>query len=232
MQPRTVRDVMTRDVVTARRDTTFQEITGLLLRHHVGALPVVDERHRPVGIVSEADLVRAEAGPPGRRGGPARGGTGSAEQLMTSPVVVARPDWSLVGTARVMHHGRLKHLPVVDGDGRLTGVVSRSDLLRPLLRDDEEIRREIVDDVLLGSLWLPAHAVRVAVEDGVVTLTGTVERRSLVPLVETMCRSLDGVVEVRQSLAFTRDDTLLGGCQRPPDGSAAPAPAPNSEEKP
>ncbi|GLW57459.1 CBS domain-containing protein [Kitasatospora phosalacinea] len=92
---------------------------------------------------------------------------------MTSPVVTARPDWGLVETARVMHHGRLKHLPVVDGDGRLTGVVSRSDLLRPLLRDDEEIRREIVDDVLLGSLRLPAYAVRVAVAGGVVTLTGT-----------------------------------------------------------
>ncbi|WP_352230320.1 CBS domain-containing protein [Kitasatospora phosalacinea] len=221
---------MTRDVVTAHRDTTFQEITELLLHHRVGAVPVVDEQHRPVGIVSEADLVREEAGLHARRGGRARAGTGSAQQLMSSPVVTARPDWGLVETARVMHHGRLKHLPVVDGDGRLTGVVSRSDLLRPMLRDDEEIRREIVDDVLLGSLWLPAHAVRVAVRDGVVTLTGTVERRSLVPLVETMCRSLDGVVEVRQSLAFTWDDTLLGGYRWPPDDSAPPTP--NSEEQP
>ncbi|MQS17136.1 CBS domain-containing protein [Streptomyces kaniharaensis] len=217
MQHRTVRDVMTRDVVVAHRETTFKEIAGLFHRNAISAVPVVDERNHPVGLVSEADLVRRESAlldedhPLTRRLHPHRRYLAEAElaeQLMTSPVVTAEADWTLVKAARVMERRRLKRLPVVDDEGRLTGIVSRGDLLRPFLRDDAEIRTEITHDVLLGTLWLPAGDVDVTVEDGVVTLTGTVERRSLVPVVERMCRSLDGVVAVRQSLGYRNDGSV------------------------
>ncbi|MEV6211871.1 CBS domain-containing protein [Kitasatospora sp. NPDC051914] len=134
----------------------------------------------------------------------------TAETLMTSPVATARADWSLVETARVMHRRKLKRLPVVDEAGRLTGIVSRSDLLSHFLRKDDEIREEIERDVLLNALWLPANAARVTVDDGVVTLSGTVERKSLVPVIAAMCRSLDGLVAVRQTLGHQVDDTVPG----------------------
>ncbi|MGW3045704.1 CBS domain-containing protein [Kitasatospora sp. NPDC001159] len=219
MQHRTVSDVMTREVVVAHPETTFKEIVVLFHRNDITAVPVVDDQEHPVGIVSEADLIRKEAGlleeghavtrwlhPRERH----RAEAEIAEGMMTSPVVTARAEWSLVEAARVMHHRKLKRLPVVDEEGRLTGIVSRCDLLQPFLRDDAAIREEIVHDVLLKALWLPADAVEVAVEDGVVTLTGRVERKSLIPIVEGMCRSLDGVVAVRQSLGYEFDDSHVG----------------------
>ncbi|GAA2784567.1 CBS domain-containing protein [Kitasatospora paracochleata] len=218
MQHCTVGDVMTRDVVVAHPETTFKEIAALFHRRGITAVPVVDELDRPVGLVSEADLIRKEAGLLGEDHrsarwvhphGPYLAGPALAEELMTSPVVTARADWSLVKTARVMDRRKLKRLPVIDQDGRLTGIVSRADVLRPFLREDASIRAEITHDILLETLWQPADAVDVSVEDGVVTLTGTVERKSLVPILERMCRSLDGVVAVRQTLGYETDDTRV-----------------------
>ncbi|MFI8454643.1 CBS domain-containing protein [Kitasatospora sp. NPDC085464] len=231
MQYRTVGDVMTREVVTARPGTTFKEIVGLLHRNDITAVPVVDDRRHPVGIVSEADLIRREAALLGE-GRPVsrwihpheryRAEAETAEGMMTSPVVTAHAEWTLAEAARVMHRKKLKRLPVIDRDGRLTGIVSRSDLLQPFLRDDDSIREEIADDVLLSTLWVPAEAVEVTVDDGVVTLTGRVARKSLIPVIEGMCRSLDGVVAVRQSLAFEVDDTHTDAEQR----GTGPHPAP------
>ncbi|WP_327072276.1 CBS domain-containing protein [Kitasatospora purpeofusca] len=236
MQHRTVQDVMTRDVVVAHRETTFKEIVGLLHRNDITAVPVVDDRRHPIGIVSEADLIRKEAALLGedrpitrwlhpREHYRAEGEI--AEEMMTRPVITARADWALVGAARVMHRKRLKRLPVTDDEGRLTGIVSRSDLLQPFLRGDDAIREEIAHDVLLNTLWLPADAVRVTVDDGIVTLTGTVERKSLIPVVEWMCRSLDGVVAVRQTLGYDRDDTHEDTSRPGARGIVAPHSAPH-----
>lgn len=95
-----------------------------------------------------------------------------------------------------MYRHKAKHLPVVDETGRLAGIVSRSDLLRPLLRGDTAISDEIHQDVLCATLNLPSDAVQVDVRDGVVTLTGRVEERTLIPVIDRLCRSVDGVVAV------------------------------------
>ncbi|MEU9045720.1 MULTISPECIES: CBS domain-containing protein [unclassified Kitasatospora] len=236
MQHRTVQDVMTRDVVVAHRETTFKEIAGLLHRNDITAVPVVDDQRRPVGIVSEADLIRKEAGlleeghPVLRRLHPHeyyRAEGEIAEEMMTSPVVTARAGWTLVEAARIMHRKKLKRLPVINEEGRLTGIVSRSDLLLPFLREDAAIREEITHDVLLDALWLPADAVEVAVDDGIVTLTGTVERKSLIPIIEGMCHSLDGVVAVRQTLGYEFDDTQVDATQSAVRGIIGPHSAPH-----
>ncbi|WP_043910353.1 CBS domain-containing protein [Kitasatospora griseola] len=236
MKHRTVQDVMTGDVVVAHRETTFKEIVGLFHRNEITAVPVVDDQDHPVGIVSEADLIRKEAalldeGHPIARWlhphGQYRAEAEIAEEMMTSPVVTARADWPLVEAAGVMHHKKLKRLPVIDGEGRLTGIVSRSDLLRPFLRDDASIREEITHDVLLDTLWLPADAVHATVDDGVVSLTGTVERKSLIPVIEGMCYSLDGVVAVRQTLGYEFDDTHVDAAQSAVRGTIGPHSAPH-----
>ncbi|GGV58609.1 hypothetical protein GCM10010294_05820 [Streptomyces griseoloalbus] len=69
MQHRTVAELMTRDVVKARRDLPFKEIVRLLAENDVTAVPVVDDLGRPMGVVSEADLLRKSsdrADPSGR----------------------------------------------------------------------------------------------------------------------------------------------------------------------
>jgi CBS domain-containing protein len=193
MQHRCVSDLMTKEVVRAGLDTTFKEIAKLLAQYGITAVPVVDDGDRPVGVVSEADLlhkgVRAI----------------TAEGLMTSPVVVARPRWTVVEAARVMESHHVKRLPVVDDAGRLIGVVSRSDLLRVFLRGDSAIREEIQGDVLTRTLGLAPYSVTVHVIDGCVTLNGAIEGESLLPVVERLCRGVDGVVEVRSHLVHKLD---------------------------
>lgn len=217
MQHRSVHDVMTQEVVTAGPDTPFKEIATLFHRNDITAIPVVDDQRRPVGMVSEADLIRKEAvlpdvegGTPGRWLDPrdrARAEAETAGGLMTSPAVTARAGWSIPEAARAMDRHKVKRLPVVDEAGRLVGIVSRRDLLQVFLRHDAAIRQEIDHDVLGQTLWLAPGDVRTVVQDGVVTLTGRLPRRSMIPITEQLCRAVDGVVAVHQTLDWAEDDT-------------------------
>ncbi|MHA6764956.1 CBS domain-containing protein [Streptacidiphilus sp. PAMC 29251] len=216
MQHRTVQDVMTHEVVTVRRDTPFKTVAQLLAGHEVTAVPVVDGERRPIGIVSDSDLLRKEQvqpEPEGRSPVPwlhprdrARAEAETAEGLMSTLLFTARPEWSVVEAARTMDDHRVKRLPVVDETGVLVGMVSRGDLLRVFLRHDSAIREEITHEVLQQTLHLAADAVRVEVLDGVVTLHGEVRRRSTLPVVLRLCRTVDGVVAVHSLLQHTLDD--------------------------
>jgi len=219
MPQRNVQDLMTNEVVTVRPHTTFKEIVELFHRNDITAAPVVDRQNRPLGLVSEADLLRKEAALPDSEGHQPRAWmhprehrraeAETAEGLMSSPAVTARPEWTVVETARAMERSKVKRLPVVDADGQLVGIVSRRDLLDLFLRHDSEIAEEITDEVLGRTLLLAPDAVRVTVYEGVVTLTGTVEQKSLIPIIERMCRSVDGVVSVHQTLKYSLDDSHL-----------------------
>jgi len=217
MWHRMVSDLMTTSVVRVRRDTGFKEIAKLLAEYDITAVPVVDDDERPVGVVSEADLLRKEAGqldPAGllpalhpRPTDRARQEATTAEGLMNSPAVTARPQWTVVEAAQVMERHRVKRLPVVDEADRLVGVISRADLLRVFLRGDRAIREEIGRDVLVRTLGIAPSAVTVRVVDGRVSLSGTVERKSLIPVTVRLCRGVDGVVDVSEQLDYRADDT-------------------------
>lgn len=216
MRHRIVSELMTTEVVSVRQDASFTEIAKLLAEHDITAVPVVDDGDRPVGVVSEADLLRREAGRLDTAAGPgldpwpaepARAEATTAGGLMTSPTVTGRPEWTAAEAARAMERNRVKRLPVVDASGRLIGLVSRGDLLRVFLRGDRAIREEITGDILVHTLGIPPTAVTAHVVDGRVTLRGTVERRSTIPVVVRLCRSVDGVVEVSEHLDHRVDDT-------------------------
>ncbi|WP_327280211.1 MULTISPECIES: CBS domain-containing protein [unclassified Streptomyces] len=125
----------------------------------------------------------------------------TAGDLMSTPVLTARPEWGIVETARFLHERGVKRLPVVDGTGTLVGIVSRTDLLRPMLRRDE-----IVDDVLGRTLRMTPGGVAVTVSEGVVSLSGQVEERSAIPVAERLWQSVDGVFSVDQALGYAVDD--------------------------
>lgn len=219
MQHRTVFEVMTHDVVTAAPETPFKEIARLFADHDVSAVPVVDADRRLLGVVSEADLLRSTAELPDLEGRWAgvrllsreRGlpDAETAGQLMTSPAVTAQPTWNLVETARTMHRKGVKRLPVTDETGRLVGIISRSDLLRPFLRSDTAIRDEIEHDVLAGTLRLAPETIRVTVDDGVVRLTGRVAERADIRVIVRLCRSVDGVVALHESIEYAYDNLAL-----------------------
>ncbi|MEU8833955.1 CBS domain-containing protein [Streptomyces sp900116325] len=197
MRHRRVFDMMTPTVVSVQPGTTLKEITRLLDEFGITAVPVVDEHDRPVGVVSEADLLRSRS---------SRGRANAAVDLMNRPAITAAPEWNVVRAARVMEKHKIKRLPVVDGEGRLIGVLSRSDLLQLFLRRDHAIQEEILEDVLTHTLRLSPSSLTVEVADGLVTLSGTVRRRSLVPVILRLCRSVDGVVDVINRLNYEQDD--------------------------
>ncbi|GAA2244295.1 CBS domain-containing protein [Kitasatospora cystarginea] len=205
MQHRSVVDVMTREVVRVAPETGFRGVLALLTEFGITAVPVVDGDDRPIGIVSEADLMRVQAAqddPSGLVAEPAAGGreAATARELMTSPAICTSPSTSVVAAARLMNRHQVKRLPVVDENGRLVGMVSRSDLLRVFLRDDHAIRNEIVEDVLAQVAGVSPAQVGVEVDQGRVTLSGTIAAPHLVPIVLRLCRSVDGVVSVTDRL--------------------------------
>ncbi|MPY56030.1 CBS domain-containing protein [Streptomyces spongiae] len=215
MHHRTVAELMTRDVVRARRDMPFKEIVKLLADNGVTAVPVVDELDRPIGVVSEADLLRkssAQADPSGLTPVPhleawerAKAEGARAEELMSAPAVCARPEWTVVEAARLMEVQSVKRLPVVDETDRLQGIVSRRDLLLIFLRRDDAVRDEIVQDVLRRTLGPVASDVTVEVREGHVSLGGSVQVKSLIPVIERLCRSVDGVVSVAEHITHRAD---------------------------
>lgn len=220
--PHIVSDVMTHTVAAVGREATFKEIVRMMRDWRVSALPVLEGEGRVVGVVSEADLLPKEGfrdsdpGRPEARSRPA-GGTPSARlrrladlekadavtagELMTSPALTVHADATLAQAARTMAHAKVKRLPVVDDVGMLQGVVSRGDLLKVFLRDGEEIAEEVRREVVAYLFPAPTSAVRVTVEEGVVTLSGRVRDRSLLPVAARLIRAVEGVVDVEFDFA-------------------------------
>ncbi|WP_189862187.1 CBS domain-containing protein [Streptomyces poonensis] len=208
--PHVVGDVMTHTVAAIGRDATFKEIVRMMHDWKVSALPVLEGEGRVVGVVSEADLLPKEEfrdSDPDRhtqlRRLPdlARAGAVTAGELMTSPALTVQADATLAQAARAMARAKVKRLPVVDDLGMLQGIVSRADLLKVFLRDDEDIAEEVRREVVSYLFPAPASAVRVAVREGVVKLGGRMRDTSLVPVAARLVRAVEGVVDVEFDLS-------------------------------
>jgi len=212
--------LMSADVATVREDSPFHEIAKVLTDRHVSAAPVVDADRRVVGIVSEADLLHKVefADDPNEGAGmfelrahrlARHKATGKvAKDLMTAPAVTVPATTSVVHAAQLLESSGIKRMPVVDDLGRLVGIVSRGDLLKVYLRPDADIRREISDDVLRAVLWIGSDEVTVDVAEGVVTIEGELEQRSLAAIVMRLVRTVDGVIEVHDRLTWRVDDSV------------------------
>jgi CBS domain-containing protein len=214
----TVKDVMTNQVVAVRRDATFKEMAATLRRYRVSAFPVVDDHEKVIGVVSEADLLAKEAlADPGVLDGllhhkEARKAEGlTAGDLMTHPAVTVRPDDSVEHAARLMYTLRIKRLPVVNAGGGLVGLVSRTDLLAVYDRSDEEIRAEILDQVILREFPEDPHQFSVTVTDGVVTLQGSPGTTALGHNIVRKVRHVAGVVAVRDRLSYPDTYPVVAG---------------------
>lgn len=226
MAHRKVEQVMTTQVVTAGLDVPYKRLVELLAGHRISAVPVVSEGGRVLGVVSEADLLlkpgRAEQ-PENplhmafRRGRELRRKADAlcARDLMTSPAVTVPPTATIAEAARIMHERSVKSVPVLDEGGRLVGIASRVDLLSIFLRDDLSLRDLILQEVFERSLLAETSTVQVAVEGGVVTLRGRLDRRSEVDLAGKLTAAVDGVVAVNNQLTFADDDARHDSYVRP-----------------
>ncbi len=151
--PRNLRvaDIMTHDPRSVRPDASVAEIVRILLAGTFNAVPVVNADQKPLGIVTQGDLIN-------RAGMPVRLGLfremaqehldatleelsrKRASDIMTSPVVTIVEDLTIPQGAKLMIADNLKRLPVVNRDGVLTGNLSRSDIFRTITRETPEWR--------------------------------------------------------------------------------------------
>ncbi|MDF5755224.1 CBS domain-containing protein [Spongiactinospora sp. TRM90649] len=220
----TVRDVMTGEVATVTRDTSFHDAVAKLVETGVSGLPVVDADGRVSGVISETDLLCKEEyreryfgeyySPPIRarlrhRLGSQRDSAGKAEaetvnDLMTAPAIVTTPDSPVVLAARLMDRHGVKRLPVVDADGLLVGIVTRHDLIKVFLQDDSEITLLLAQEATLTQVM----DRKVTVTDGVVTIEGRTEVRSQANAAVRAAERLDGVVAVHSRVTWSQDDTF------------------------
>ncbi|MER5379858.1 CBS domain-containing protein [Streptomyces sp. NPDC002688] len=225
---RNVGEVMTHDVVEARREMSFKDLVRLLDRHRISGLPVVDDDDKVVGVISRTDLIRRQAArsanaparpfPPLRRSARRAAAVAhatTAGELMSTPAITVHPEQRIADAARVMERHGVERLPVVDEEDRLIGIATRRDLLRVFLRTDDEIRREVRDEVLAHVLGRPDHGVAVSVRDGMTTLEGALEHSGDLPLVIRGTYRVDGVVGVVNGLTV-----------RIPSGPVGPAKGP------
>ena len=213
-----VQEIMTREVVTVGPEADLHDVARILVEYDISGLPVCGLQRELLGIVSEADILVKEGGPREDRslllrwlgGSDAESGrkvrARKVEDAMTAPPVTISPHASVAEAARCMVDLGIRRLPVVK-DGELVGIVSRTDLVRAFYRSDEEIRREIREELLRRTLWLEVpEAVRVHVERGAVRLHGQVETASDAAVLEKLVARVPGVVSVEADLRWTYDD--------------------------
>jgi CBS domain-containing protein len=216
-------DVMVRDVVTVRPNTDVAEAIKLLSEHDVSALPVVDAAGNLVGVLSEADLIhRAEIGTEKRRPWWLEAVTGAStlaeefakshgkkvSEVTTNRVISVTEETPLSEIAAIFERKRINRVPVVK-DGRLVGIVSRSNLIQALasvvgrMDQHDESDRQIRLDLLARlqeQKWTDFGSRNVTVSNRVVHLWGLVgseaERKALLALAE----SISGVSRVSDEM--------------------------------
>jgi CBS domain-containing protein len=108
-------DVMTSDVITITEHQTKQQAARLLSQHRISGLPVLNDQHVVVGVVTEYDVISKEGQTVG--------------EIMSRGVISVTPDTDLDEVSHLLVHERIKRVPVLDR-GKLVGIVSRADVVR------------------------------------------------------------------------------------------------------
>jgi CBS domain-containing protein len=219
-----IRDVMTAEVITVAPETPLKDVAHLMIDHAVSGIPVVDHEGVVIGVVSEADLLVKERGVDAIHRRPLAGligdskttreqrdkvSAGLASQAMTSPAITIGPERPLREAADLMIERRVNRLPVVSAEGALLGIVTRADIVRAFTRTDAELERIVREEILRRALWIEPYELLVHVADGIVSIRGTVDRRSTAEVLERLIAQVDGVVAVDADLDWRVDDSRV-----------------------
>jgi CBS domain-containing protein len=218
-----VEDVMTRDVLTIGPEASIRDIAKILVERGISGLPICDAERRVLGIVSEGDILYKEHDPAGgstRRcfawlvdgkvaASVVKSRARTAREAMSTPPITIRPDASIAEAARLMAERGVNRLPVVEAQ-KLVGIVTRADLVRAFARPDEEIAREIREELVFETLSIPSSMLQVGVERGNVTLSGRLPARSDAETLDALAGRVLGVVGVESALTWCLDDSGSG----------------------
>ena len=198
---------MSRPVVTVRPDTPLSEVARVLAARHISGVPVL-EGERVVGLVSEADLLRRPPGKPARR----------ARDVMTRTVRTVEPVTPIAEVAGMLERHGIKRVPVVE-EGRLVGIVSRSNLVQALALSaraeevgthDEAIRGALLAALSRAPGWQAANA-NVIVRGGVVHFWGKVGSEPQRDADRAAALAIAGVVRVEDHRALREPRLPAGG---------------------
>jgi CBS domain-containing protein len=187
---------MTRPVLTVRADEPIEQASALLTEHTIAAAPVLDAAGDLVGMVSEGDLLRGRVAPDvtGQRQARYRHEPGLVRDVMATNVVVMAPEADLADVAQAMLDQHVRSVPIVDDAGELTGIVSRHDILRTLVRTDDITQLDVqhrLDEYVDGQRRWTA-----IVRDGAVTIEGTYADDAERSIVAVLARTVPGVSTV------------------------------------
>jgi CBS domain-containing protein len=222
--------IMTRNVITVRPDSSIVDAAKLMLERHVSGLPVLDKDGALVGIISEGDFLRrSEIGTqrkrprwlqylmsPGRAANEFVHQSGrKVEEIMARDPVTVTEDTQLEELVSLMEKHDIKRLPVMQND-RLVGIVTRANLLQAVASlardvpdptaDDDHIRQRVAD-AINSTDWRPI-GLQVTVRNGVVHLHGIIVNESSRQATIVAAENVAGVKEVHDHLCFV--DTYSG----------------------
>lgn len=241
--PVKARDIMSTAVASIPAEATVANAVSVMLERRISGLPVVDTAGRLVGVVTEGDFLRrAELGTghkprrwlqvfwsPGRAAVDYVHHQGRrVGEVMSAPAIALGPDATVQEIVDAMARHAVKRLPVVE-DGRLVGIVSRSDLLRaldrtwrirpaPRPRSDAEILADIRAEFDRVPC-IPAALVAVTVREGVVALNGSIMDERERDAVRVAVENTEGVKAVQDHLVWI--EPMSGMALASPDDRAA-----------
>ena len=136
------RDIMTPDPACCSPSTTLDQVAKMMIQNNCGEIPIVDSSSRPIGVVTDRDIVCrvvAEGKNP----------TGyTVESCMTRSVVTVREDAPLNDVLSTMEDHQIRRVAVVDGDGCCTGIISQADIANV---ESPQKTAELVTEISRGS---------------------------------------------------------------------------------
>ncbi|KAA0074151.1 CBS domain-containing protein [Tardiphaga sp. P9-11] len=192
------RDLMISPVITIGLTATVRDVAKLLVEKQISSLPVVDGSGKPAGIVTEGDLLRrVEAGTENHyswwvhmlagnhtvAGDYVKSHSVKIQDIMSRDVITAAPDTEVYEIAGLLEENHIKRVPIVDTEGTLVGIVSRSNIVQLVAGARPEIEVTLTDetirDALMGKLktlpWAHPHHLNITVSNGIVDIWGGVE---------------------------------------------------------
>jgi len=213
------KDLMATKLVSISPDSSVLDAAEAMLRNHVSGLPVVDSAGDLVGMITAGDLTRrAEIATELHRGGFAEFKAGKerlatdyvrahgkhVSQVMTRILHTVAEDAPVQEIVNIMDQHDVKRVPVTER-GKLVGLVSRTDILRALVKaaqyrqdepcDDEEIKRKLVT-IFARESWVPLASIDVSVHSGTVELVGSITSETQRAALIAAAESIPGVGSV------------------------------------
>jgi CBS domain-containing protein len=218
-----IKEIMTKNIITVSPETPVREVVSLLLKHHFSGIPVVNEKYELEGIVTEADLlyriklpaikilldqeeVYCDPQPVIHKYRKIGGQT--ARDVMSSDPVVISEEKNIESVVDLMIQKKVNPIPVVRGK-KLIGIISRSDIMQFIIRQEREFEKhnptdeeisELVAQVLKKGICLPVANLKVSSQNGVVFLKGEIDSKENLELLKEVVKSIRGVKKVESDL--------------------------------